>query len=99
MPQLNTETFLHLDVKLRQEGRNKTEIETDILAGLRRNIGTWHRSRLSKIGRVVVANTYFLSKLWYAAPLYDFSTKFFDEIDRLLKILIWDGKARVSVSW
>ncbi|KAF9202213.1 hypothetical protein BGZ59_002276, partial [Podila verticillata] len=63
-----------------------TEIETDILAGLRRTIGTWHRRRLTKTAR-------------YVAPFYDFSVKFFDELDRLLKLLIWDGKARVSLPW
>lgn len=93
------ETFTHLGVKLRQGGRDMAEIETDTLAGLRRTIGTWHRRRLTKTARVVVANTYFLSKLWYVAPFYDFSVKFFDEIDRLLKLLIWDGKARVSLPW
>lgn len=75
------------------------EIESNILAGLRGTIGTWHRRRLTKTARVVVANTYFLSKLWHVAPFYDFSAKFFDEIDRLLKLLVWDGKARVSLPW
>ncbi|KAG0088653.1 hypothetical protein BGZ92_005882, partial [Podila epicladia] len=93
------DTFTHLGVKLKQGGRDMVQIEQDTLAGLRRTMSTWHRRHLTKAARVVIANTYFLSKLWHVAPFYDFSSKFFDEIDRLVKLLIWDGKARVSLAW
>jgi hypothetical protein len=49
---------------------------------------------------VNVANTYFLSKLWHVAPFYEFSEKFFKEVDKLTKKLLWDGKTtRVSLDW
>lgn len=82
------ETFTHLGVKLRQGGRDMAAIEEEILAGLRLTIGTWHRCQLTKAACVVVANAYFLTKLWQVTPFYGFSSKFFENIDRLIKLLI-----------
>ena len=66
----------------------------------RATVGNWRFRRLSFQGRVTVANTYFLSKLWHVAPFYLFSDGFFKTIDDLTKKIIWnDSIARVSLEW
>ncbi|KAF9576873.1 hypothetical protein BGW38_008102, partial [Lunasporangiospora selenospora] len=91
--------FTHLGVKLQQGGRDMAAIEKEILDGLRRTVATWNKRRLHFTGRVNVANTYMLSKIWHVAPFYDFSSAFFTDLDRITKTLLWDGNARVSLAW
>ncbi|KAG0270896.1 hypothetical protein BGZ96_006128, partial [Linnemannia gamsii] len=73
-------------------------IEETILQELERTVSAWNYRRLSFSGRVTVANTYFLSKLWHVAPFYEFSEAFFKSVDKITKKLLWDGRtARISL--
>jgi len=93
-------SFKHLGVMIQPTGRVMAPIEQGILQDLRQTVSAWNLRRLSFSGRVTVANTYFLSKLWHVAPFYELSESFFKEVDMLTKKLLWDGRtARVSLDW
>jgi exonuclease III len=94
------EPFTHLGVTLQAQGRDMKPIEEAIIRSLKATVANWQFRRLSFQGRVTVANTYLLSKLWHVAPFYLFSDKFFDEVDKLTKKILWnDSVARISLAW
>jgi len=63
-------------------------IEAGLLGDLEKTVDAWNTRRLSFSGRVAVANTCFLSKLWHVAAFYDFSKSFFRNVDCLTRKLL-----------
>lgn len=92
--------FTHLGVVIQPGGRNIAVIENDILLHLRRSAQMMFTRRLSFTGKITVLNTYLLSKIWHVAPFYDFSSSFYEQIDKICKRLLWNsGQARVNLAW
>ena len=73
------------------DGVNAEEVYEPILARIGKAIARFKRFRLSIAGRVLVAHTYMLSGLWFAAPLYDVPESVVTRVKVLLSHWLWNG--------
>ena len=67
------------------------EIYEPMIARIAKAIARFKRFKLSIAGRVLVAHTYMLSGLWFAAPLYDVPVSVLDRVKVLLSHWLWNG--------
>lgn len=75
--------FIHLGIVLQSGGRQMERLENEIVAKMEATIAGWRTRKMTFQGRITTLNTYFLSKLWYVAPFYTFSSSFYKQIDKL----------------
>lgn len=92
--------FVHLGIVLQAGGRQMATIEDEIIRKMEATIAGWRTRKMTFQGRITTLNTYFLSKLWYVAPFYTFSSSFYKQIDKLCKHVLWPTThARIRLQW
>ena len=73
------------------DGVTAEEIYEPMIARIAKAIARFKRFKLSIAGRVLVAHTYMLSGLWFAAPLYDVPVSVLNRVKVLLSHWLWNG--------
>ena len=74
-----------------------------LLVSLRRKSNFWSNVNLSLASQIIVANQVLLASLWYIASTIFCNRFVIDQIQRLIRTFIWNGKyigtANSKVAW
>ena len=81
--------FHHLGIWFTQDRMDLEANQTRILTRIQETTARWAQRALSLQGKVILANTYLLSKLWYAAHICPFSAPFTCKVNQCIQKWAW----------
>ncbi|KAF5192015.1 hypothetical protein FRX31_018398 [Thalictrum thalictroides] len=85
--------FRHLGVQFTPTGLAIDLMERSLIQSMEDRVSSWKVRRASLMGKVLVANIFLLSKIWFLAHVVPFSRKFHSQIDRILRSWLWGPTA------
>ncbi|KAF5187918.1 hypothetical protein FRX31_022494 [Thalictrum thalictroides] len=93
VPAGSTSIFCHLGVYFTPKGIALGHMESTLLKAMADRIASWRVRKATLLGKVLVANVFLLSKIWYLAHIAPFSCKFHKEVEKLLWSWLWGALA------
>lgn len=82
----------HLGIYFNKRDINTKLMERKLIERIKEKINTWKYHQLTVNARVLLSNTYLSSKIFYVVKFFPVSKEFTQEINRILKMFIWNNK-------
>lgn len=70
-------------------GAAQEKNENHMLDGIREKAKTYEKRNLNIYTRTTIINTVFMAKLWYVAFVFDFTKRFYKEVDKIVFKFLW----------
>jgi hypothetical protein len=84
-----TDDFKHLGCPLRPDGESPEKALQTLLASIKTSAHFWNITDRTLLDRVVVMNTFILSKVWHATQLCPIYPEFFPHLQRIITSFIF----------
>ena len=92
-PLLPTDKFSYLGITFTRHGIARVSMETMLAERVEQRLRSFQDRHVSLRGRILLANVFALSRIWYASSVVNFSRNFVSRVKKAIRDFIWNGRA------